>query len=165
MIPQLLHAAIQQTRDSHKNLFVCTAHAYINDIITILKIASVSIQYTPPSLKIQSIRGSTCSGRSTNCMWCSRLTSTFRWSIPWSCSHLSWLLWKSHRRCLITIISTTIFNLHSCILTSNFHMIYVALPHPTRMLKQPLQLHVHKLLLGGALHWVDIGPNDITVHL
>ena len=46
MIPQLLQAAIQQTRDSHKNLFVCTAHAYINDIITILKITSVSIQYS-----------------------------------------------------------------------------------------------------------------------
>jgi len=40
MIPQLLQLT-NKTRDSHKNLFVCTAHAYINDIITILKITSV----------------------------------------------------------------------------------------------------------------------------
>ena len=132
-----------KTRDSHKNLFVCTAHAYVNDIITILKITSVSIQYTPPSLKIQSIRGSTCSWRSTNCLWCSRLTSTFRWSIPWSCNHLSWLLWKSHRRCLVTIILTTIFNLYSCILTSNFHDLHDAsTPFHPRFVPDTIKVHI-----------------------
>jgi len=59
MIPQLLQLS-NKTWDSHKNLFVCTAHAYINDIITILKIMSKPAKVSHHTLG---------TNLSINCVW------------------------------------------------------------------------------------------------